>query len=271
MPELPEVETVKRTLLKQIKDKKILSVNLRMNKLIETDLDQFINLKNETIKDIKRLGKWLIFELDNYYLLSHLRMEGKYFIKEKDPVLSVHDLCVFNLSDDKTLIYNDTRRFGKFALVKKDELYSYPKIKKLGYEYDDERLDKHYLFNKYKKTKRHIKTVLLDQGIFTGLGNIYANEVLFLSKISPLTYACDLSLEDCENIIKYSRIILKDATDAMGTTIRSYTSSLGVEGTYQSKLNVHMKENEPCKVCGEIIKMQMINGRSSYYCPRCQK
>jgi hypothetical protein len=128
-----------------------------------------------------------------------------------------------------------------------------------------------YLLEKFKTKKLPIKTVLLDQTIFCGLGNIYANEVLFACSINPYTPANELSIEYCQNIIDNSRDILKRATEAGGTTIRSYTSQLGVKGSYQDQLKVHSREKMPCLNCGEKIICEQINGRSAYYCPKCQK
>ncbi|MCR5787798.1 MAG: bifunctional DNA-formamidopyrimidine glycosylase/DNA-(apurinic or apyrimidinic site) lyase [Bacilli bacterium] len=270
MPEMPEVETVRKTLLKKLRGYKIESVDVYYPKIIESNLDEFKKLSNKTIKDIIRIGKWLVFDLDDIYMLSHLRMEGKYFIKEKGTKAGFHDLVYFHLDHDTDLIYNDTRRFGALAIVDKDKLYDYPAIKKMGYDPYDEKLTKEYLFEKYQKTRKYIKTVLLDQTIFSGLGNIYANEVLFASNINPYRPANKVTLDECQKIIDNSRKILKKATEAGGTTIRSYTSSLGVTGRFQFDLFVHAREKEVCKVCGEPIICEQINGRSAYYCPKCQ-
>ena len=116
-----------------------------------------------------------------------------------------------------------------------------------------------------------IKTLLLDQTIISGLGNIYANEVLFASKINPHRKGKDITLKECSDIVTSSNEIIKEAIELGGTTIKSYTSSLGVTGRFQQRLKVHKKEGEPCKVCGEKIKKEFINGRSSYYCLNCQK
>lgn len=271
MPELPEVETVRKSLIEKIVGRTINSVEVRYPKIIESDLNEFKSLSNKKIVDIKRIAKWLIFDLEDIYLLSHLRMEGKYFIKNKGSYLTSHDLIVFHLDNNEDLIYNDTRRFGVMALVEKDKLYDYPAIKKIGYEPFDKKLTKEYLFNKYKKISKNIKTTLLDQTIIGGLGNIYANEVLFASKIDPHRSAKDLSIDECQKIIDNSINILTQAIKDGGTTIRSYTSQLGVTGRFQQNLFVHSRQNLPCKCCGEKILVEQINGRSCYYCPKCQK
>jgi len=180
MPELPEVETVKNGLIKKVKNKKITKCNILYEGIIAyPKKEEFIkNIKNQTINDIKRRGKFLMFVLDDYYLISHLRMEGKYFIKNHEEELNKHDHVVFTLDTGEELRYNDTRKFGKMHLVKKDELEKTPIIK-LGLEPWDESLTTEYLKNKLNK-KKAIKTLLLDQSIITGIGNIYADEILFL-------------------------------------------------------------------------------------------
>ena len=271
MPEMPEVTTVKNVLLKKLRGYKIKSVDVYYPKVIESNLEEFKKLSNKELVDIKQIGKWMIFDLGNIYMLSHLRMEGKFFIKEKGSKPGFHDLVYFHLDHDTDLIYNDTRRFGILALVEKDKLYDYPAIKKMGYDPYDEKLTKEYLYQKYSKSKKHIKTMLLDQTIFSGLGNIYANEVLFASNINPYRKANEVSLDECHKIIDNTRDILKKATIAGGTTIRSYTSQLGVKGSYQDQLKVHGRDNQKCFVCGRDIVCDQINGRSAYFCPKCQE
>ena len=268
MPELPEVETVKNVLKKNLLGLKVKSVDVFYPDMIKTDVLEFKkNLIGEEFIDIKRLGKWLIFETTNYYLVSHLRMEGKYYYRDvynKDK----HIHIVFNLSNNYYLQYRDVRKFGVMFLVTKDKLYTDTPIGKLGLEPFSNDLNVDYLKEKYKNKRLPIKTVLLDQEIITGLGNIYADEVLFKSQINPLKKACLLTDDELSNIIINSRIILKDAIKLGGTTIRSYTSSLGVTGSYQDKLFVHTKKI--CPICKSKIEIKKIGGRSTYYCQKCQ-
>ena len=267
MPELPEVETVRRGLIKKVKGKKILNATVLWNNIIAyPEKEEFIkNISNQTIKDIKRRGKFLIFELDNYYLISHLRMEGKYFIKTKEP-LTKHDHVIFKLDTDEQLRYNDTRKFGKMYLVKKDELNITP-IAKLGKEPDDKDLNITYLKEKLNKNKP-IKTLLLDQEIITGIGNIYADEILYLSKIYPETKGCNLTNKNLKDIIDNTRNILSKATELGGTTIHTYTSVDGITGMFQQELLVHGKKECPK---GHKIEKIKVNTRGTYYCPKCQK
>ena len=269
MPELAEVETVRRTLKKQLLGKRIRKVDILYNGIIASNLDDFKkNIFNEEFIDILRKGKYLIFELNNYYLVSHLRMEGKYFIKGIDEKIEKHEHVIFTL-DDISLRYHDTRKFGKMYLVNKDQLYSLSPLNLLGKEPWDNDLNIGYLKDKLSSSK-HIKTLLLDQSIIAGIGNIYADEILFKSKINPNRLGKDLSDKDLQNIIDSTKTILEKSIECGGTTIRSYTSSLGVIGHYQDYLMVHQRENEKCKICNSIIIKTRINGRGTYYCPKCQ-
>jgi len=271
MPELPEVETVKNGLLKKVKNKKITNCKVLYNGIIAypTPKEFIKNIENQTIQDIKRRGKFLVFHLDDYYLISHLRMEGKYFIKEPTEELNKHDHVVFTLDNKEELRYNDTRKFGKMHLVKKDELDITP-ISKLGLEPWDESLTKEYLKNKLNK-KKAIKTLLLDQSIITGIGNIYADEILFMSKINPETYGQNLTNDNLENIINNTKIVLEKAIKAGGTTIHTYTAVDGITGRFQQELLVHGKKDELCPECQTKIIKIVVNTRGTYYCPNCQK
>ena len=268
MPELPEVETVKNVLKKQILGLKINKVHVIYPNMIKTNLSEFKkNLIGEEFIDIKRLGKWLIFETNNYYLVSHLRMEGKYYYSNTCNY-DKHEHVIFYLSNNYYLRYKDVRKFGVMFLVTKDKLYTDTPIGSLGLEPFSKDLNISYLKEKYKSKRLPIKMVLLDQEIFTGLGNIYADEVLFQSHINPFKKAYLLNDLELSEIIKNSSSILTDAIKLGGTTIRSYTSSLGVTGSYQDKLLVHTKKI--CPICKDIIKVSKIGGRSTYYCINCQ-
>ena len=271
MPELPEVETVKEALKRKILNRKIVDVNVLYNNIIEypkvTSFKE--EILNETINDIKRRGKWLVFVLDNYYLLSHLRMEGKYNIRGKDEEITKHEHVIFYLDDNTSLRYNDTRKFGRMYLIKKEDFLTCKPIKDLGLEPFSNELTKESLKEKYKKLNKPIKTVILDQSIIVGIGNIYADEILFLSRINPLTLASELDDNDLDNIIKYTKEVLSSAIKSGGTTIRSYTSEEGVHGRFQQNLLVHTKEI--CPVCNNKIEKIKVGSRGTYYCSNCQK
>lgn len=271
MPELPEVETVKETLKTKLIGKKIEQVFVYHNNVVEyPEVDLFINcLSNQTIQNIERRGKWLLFELDNYYLLSHLRMEGKYFFREKEEPKLSHELVKFDFTDNESLRYHDTRKFGKMHLLKKEEIWNKKPLNELGLEPWDSNLTIDYLKQKYKNKTIPIKTALLDQGIITGIGNIYADEILYLSHIYPLKKSCDLTKKELQNIILHTRNVLSRAIELGGTTIRSFSSSEGVHGLFQNELYIHGKTE--CENCHTKVIKTKVGGRGTYYCPKCQK
>jgi formamidopyrimidine-DNA glycosylase len=267
MPELPEVRTVAKVLRKNLLNQTITKVKIIYPKIVEKESLDFNLLVGKTLRDISTKGKFLIFKYDDLYLVSHLRMEGKYFIKRTVDELDKHEHIIFEFGDI-SLRYHDTRKFGRMILVK--DLKDYVSLNKLGYEPFDKELTPELLKMKLNK-KMPVKELLLDQSIMAGLGNIYVNEVLFASNISPLRNGEDISLNDAKNIINNSIKILNKAIKYGGTTIKSYTSSLGVEGAYQQFLQVHKRNGEKCFVCGTSILNIKVGGRSTYYCPNCQK
>ena len=273
MPELPEVETVKEILKKQILNKQITNVDIYYDGVIENVSplmfkQTFIGQK---ITDILRYGKYLMFILEKHSIVSHLRMEGKYFIKNFSEPIETHEHVVFTFSDNSTLRYHDTRKFGKMVLLETtdfNKIMEYPALKKLGLEANDPILDANYLYQKLKNKKMPIKTALLDQTVIAGLGNIYVDEVCHLCKLHPTTKANTLSLEKCEEIVVASKKTLSKAINEGGTTIRSYTSSLGVTGRFQQHLFVHTRYT--CQTCGAKVAKIRVGGRGTYYCPICQ-
>ena len=273
MPELPEVETVRRTLYNLILNKTIKGIDVYYTKIIKEDrLTDFYNkLIGKTLVDIKRQGKYLIFIFEDIALISHLRMEGKYFIKATNEHIEKHEHICFNFTDGTSLRYHDTRKFGTMELRKVDEIYTTKPIKNLGLEPFSPQMTVRYLKGKLHKKEVAIKTCLLNQHIFAGLGNIYVDEVLFLCKLNPKRLAKTLKDNDYQNIIDNAVKVLNKAIELGGTTIRSYTSSLGVTGLFQNELNVHTKKGEPCSRCNTLIEKTKVNGRGTYFCPSCQK
>ena len=173
------------------------------------------------------------------------------------------------MDNNKELRYNDTRKFGKMYLVKKDELNNSP-LAKLGKEPWDKDLTANYLKEKLNR-KLAIKTLLLDQSIITGIGNIYADEILFLSKINPETPGANLTNKNLTDIIDNTKMVLEKAIEMGGTTIHTYTSVDGITGLFQQELLVHGKKDLPCPNCQSKIIKIVVNTRGTYYCPKCQK
>lgn len=266
MPELPEVETVRRTLENFILNKKIVDIKVLYSKIIEDDLKMFIDaLKGKTFKEIDRVGKYLIFKLEDVAFVSHLRMEGKYQICNQGDCLSKHDHVIFVLEDGKELRYNDVRKFGRMKLVDYNDYKNQLPLSKLGPEPFD--VDYLELYRKLKKKNKAIKTVLLDQSIMTGIGNIYANEICYQMHLNPYTKANVLSKKRVKELVEVSSSILNKAIEQGGTTIHSFSAN-GIDGLFQVQLKVHMQKHCPL---GHEIKKVMINERGTYYCPICQK
>lgn len=269
MPELPEVETVKNSLIKLVLNEKIIDVKVFYNKIIKNvSTEDFVKaLIGQSINDIKRLGKYLIFVLDDYYLISHLRMEGKYYLGENEDI-SKHEHIIFYF-ENKNLRYQDTRKFGTMFLYSKDvDIYHENPLNKVGFEPFDERLTPQYLYEKIAKGNRPIKSMLLDQQIMSGLGNIYVDEVLFLAKINPSTPSKKLDITDCEKIIEASIEVLNKAIALGGTTIRSFTVNHVISGRFQNELLIHTKSE--CPNCHQPVKKIFVGGRGTYHCEHCQ-
>ncbi|MFV0255040.1 MAG: DNA-formamidopyrimidine glycosylase [Erysipelotrichaceae bacterium] len=268
MPELPEVETVIRTLEKLIKDQKITKVEVLYNNIIHTPkVNEFKQqISNQSFRKFKRRVKYLIFELDDYNLVVHLRMEGKFYY-QKELILDKHSHIIFHL-DTGYLVYHDIRKFGRMYLYSNDK--NIDCLNGLGYEVTDKEMSVEYLYAKALKSNFNLKQFLLDQTIILGIGNIYANEICFLMKKHPLTMVKTLSKNELADLISISDQVLKKAISMGGTTIKSYTSSLGVSGRFQQELYVHGRQYQNCKLCNTRIIKRKINGRGSYICPCCQ-
>ena len=266
MPELPEVETVLRTLETKIKDREIVDIKVFYEPIIELSTKDFKEaLIGQHFRNFNRRGKFLLFEMDDVTLVSHLRMEGKYYLLDDSYKLDKHTHVVFYLDNGLELRYHDVRKFGRMDIIEKGDYHNF---KNLGPEPFSEEFNKTYVKNYLKNIKKPIKEVLLNQNFVAGIGNIYADEILWSIKVNPLRLANKLTDKEIENLIIETRKILKKAIKAGGTTIRSYTSSLGVSGRFQLSLNVHTKE--VCE-CGTKINKIRVGGRGTYYCPNCQK
>ena len=269
MPELPEVETVRTILEKNIINKQIKDIIVRYDRIIQNvDANDFIEkLKNQTFLEMKRRGKHLICVLNDYYLIVHLRMEGKFFYMT-DSNYSVHDHIIFKF-DDSELRFNDTRKFGTMHLFDKSlDIYNIAPLNKLGKEPYDEGFDYLYLKPFFNKSNKPIKTTLLDQSVIAGLGNIYVDEVLFMSGIHPLEKTKNITDEQIQKIVKSSIFVLNKAIKLGGTTIKSFQSSHDITGRFQNELLVHTKKT--CPTCHKPILKIRVGGRGTYYCENCQ-
>lgn len=272
MPEKPEVMTVARKLKDHLIGRVFKQAEIFYDNIISypTVLEFKEQIKNKKIIDITTRGKWIVFDLENDYLLVHLRMEGKFFYRTEKDQKEKHEHVIFTLDHEEQLRYHDVRKFGKMILISKEKAPYHKPFSELGLEFWDSKLTDLYLKKHYQKKSLPIKSTLLDQSIITGIGNIYADEILFLSHISPLLPTNKLTKENRNDIILYTKKVLNQAIEAGGTTIRSYTSEEGVHGLFQQQLKVHGKKGEKCSICGGIIEKIQIGGRGTYYCPECQ-
>ncbi|MDD3126436.1 MAG: DNA-formamidopyrimidine glycosylase [Candidatus Izemoplasmatales bacterium] len=273
MPELPEVETIRATLQLAIVGKTIAHIDIYYDKIIHgispTDFQK--HLVNQKIHDMDRYGKYLFFILDDYTIISHLRMEGKYYLKPETAPVEKHEHIVFVFTDHTSMRYHDTRKFGTMELVTIGNEKQSKSLASLGLEPFNENFTVAYLQDKIKKSIRPVKSFLLDQTIVCGLGNIYVNEILWRCKLNPETKVRHLSISDLSCLIDSCRVVLKQAIEAGGTTIRTYYSSLGVAGRFQNELKVHEKKGQPCPICHTPIEKIKVGGRGTFYCPSCQK
>ncbi|HZW68292.1 MAG TPA: DNA-formamidopyrimidine glycosylase [Pseudogracilibacillus sp.] len=274
MPELPEVETIRGTLERFVLQKEIASVSVLWPGIIQhpTDTEAFkMLLHGETIQKIARRGKFLLFYLTDYVLVSHLRMEGKYRVVDSHEEVGKHTHLVFHFTDGSDLRYDDVRKFGTMHVFPIGEEFKVKPLKQLGPDPFDPAYTIEYLREKLARTRRMIKAVLLDQTVIAGLGNIYVDEVLFLAKIHPETRANELGNEQIELIYKYAREVLEKAVAQGGTTIRSYVDGAGEMGMFQQQLYAYGQDGEPCHYCGKEIEKLKVAGRGTHICPTCQR
>ena len=287
MPELPEVEIVRQSLLKFIKGKKINKVLIRNRNLrfkLKSSFEK--ELKNKIITKINRFSKYLIIEFKNKcFCLVHLGMSGTIHIKKKkrknfftntsfyhSPNLPKKHNHIEFIFKDLKLIYNDPRRFGFFQLIK-DSNELKKKFDNFGPEPFDKKFNLKYLKNYFKEKKKNIKSFLLDQKFVSGIGNIYASEILYLAKIHPLSSAKDLNKFQCKKIIQSSKKVLTNAIKKGGSTIRDFKDTLGKTGGFQKEFKVYGRDKKNCKrlsCSGIICKITQAN-RSTFYCKMCQK
>ena len=269
MPELPEVETVLRTLENALGQVTIEDVTYSWRNIIDQDIEDFYKIKNQTILKYKRYGKYLIFECEDVSLICHLRMEGKFYILDTNKPHDKHVHVIFQLNNHKYLQYHDTRKFGKMIVLDNQVVNDYFKSKELGMDAIDIHINALELYKKWHPKKIHLKKMLLDQSFLAGIGNIYADEICFSCGLDPRSRVYDLSKKDFENIVFHTNRILNGAIKSGGTTIRSYTSSLGVNGLFQLKLKVHNQSH--CQVCQSKVIKFVCDGRGTYRCAKCQK
>ncbi len=274
MPELPEVENVRKSISQEmptgyaLAGVQLFRKDLRF-KLPEKEMKFLIGSK---LLRIERRGKYLLFIFEDGVLASHLGMTGRWRVTSKEPPREKHDHVQLQFFPPRWLTYNDARRFGYIEFIKNiSELSTHPLFEHLGLEPLSEDFNADYLVSKGKMANRSVKVFLMDQSVVVGVGNIYVSEVLFLAKMRPTRKANSLMKNDWIKIAKATKGVLKRAIKAGGSSIRDYRNGNGEEGSFQGQHKVYGKAGEPCSVCKTIIKATIIGGRSTFWCPSCQK
>lgn len=272
MPELPEVETVRRGLERLVVGKTIQAVDVRVPKMIKTDMETFaLDLAGLTIQAVRRRGKYLIFDFGAQILISHLRMEGKYLLFLDEIPDNKHFHFFFALNDHSTMVYQDVRKFGTFELLAKSAEEAYFASKKIGPEPTKEDFKLAPFERSVLASSKLIKPLLLEQKLVAGLGNIYVDEVLWASKVHPEQVASSLKKAQIKRLHDETIRILQLGIEKGGSTIRTYRNALGLDGTMQDYLQVYGKTGQPCPRCGTTIQKIQVGGRGSHFCPKCQK
>jgi len=270
MPELPEVETTVNS-LNILKNKKVTNLQIYTKKLRYTvphiKLKKII--KSELIQS-RRISKYVILDFkNNYTLIIHLGMSGRLKILKNYSSKHKHDHLSIKFNNNSYLLINDPRKFGFVDFIESDKIYKLSYIKKLGIDALDKKLSIEYLYKKIKKSDVLIKQILINQHIVAGIGNIYASEILFDAKISPLKKGKSLNKYQIGKIIKSIRKILKRAVESGGSSINDYVSPDGTLGNFQNNFKVYGKEG--LLVRGFKIKKVILYGRSTFFCPEIQK
>ena len=287
MPELPEVEIVRQSLNKKIKQKKVKKVIVRNRNLrFKIPLDFSNYFENKKIIKVERFSKYLILYLSKkIYCLIHLGMSGTIHIIENkmndmitntsfynSPILPKKHNHVEIIFEKFKVVYNDPRRFGFFQIIKNKKNLK-ERFNHLGPEPFDLNFDLNYVYNYFKYKNRDIKNLLIDQKFVSGIGNIYASEILFKSKINPFKKVCLLNKEECKKIILNSKKILLKAINKGGSSIRDFKNTSGLKGGFQSEFKVYQQQGMRCKNfgCTDLIKKKISSNRSTFFCESCQK
>ena len=287
MPELPEVEIVRQSLDKNIKQKKVKKVIIRnrnLRFLIPRNFKNF--LRNQKIIKVDRLSKYLILHLSNKtYCILHLGMSGTVHLVYKNkkniytntsfynsPLLPKKHNHVEIYFENLKMVYNDPRRFGFFQIIEGKDILE-KRFNHLGPEPFDKRFNKNYVCSLLKGKKKSIKNFLIDQFFVSGIGNIYASEILFQSKINPNKKGYLLNQDECKDIVFFSKKVLYKAISKGGSSIRDFINTSGIRGNFQKDFNVYQREGLNCKrpKCIGVIKKKNISNRSTFFCSYCQK
>jgi len=268
MPELPEVETTKNGLALFLTNKKIIDVEIR-NPNLRWKLDQSIKskIKNQVIRSFSRRGKYILFNLDQSYLMIHLGMSGKINVVDINEPLNKHDHFLLHF-DKKVMRFNDSRRFGSIFYL---ESLNHKLLNSLGVEPLEDSFHENYLFENSRNKTQNVKAFIMDSKIVVGVGNIYACESLYKAGINPKTKANKISKQRYIKLTNNIKGVLRKAIKAGGTTLHDFAKVDGKPGYFSQELSVYGRENENCFNCNGKIRRIVQNQRSTFYCPKCQK
>jgi formamidopyrimidine-DNA glycosylase len=265
MPELPEVETIARTLRPSLVGRTILSADLRWSRTLAAPTPKKFaeQIKGQKILGVGRRAKYFILHLSSYSLLIHLRMSGDLHIKDSTNQPEKHDQFIIKISGNKSLVFNDTRKFGRvWLMANPQELFD-----KLGPEPLDEHFTPQWFHKALHEKHRQLKPLLLDQSFLAGLGNIYTDEALNIAKLHPLRASDSVTAKQAKALRDAIRKVLKEGIRRNGASIdRVYRG-----GEFQNYFRVYDRAGEPCKNCGAKIKRITVGQRGTHFCPRCQR
>ena len=270
MPELPEVEVTRRGIAPALINNCISHFVVRFPRLRTPISPEFSTLRNLRVLSVDRRGKYIIIRTDQGSVLIHLGMSGHlHLVPPETPVIK-HDHVDIVIAGGQIIRFNDQRRFGLFEwFAEGQHPYKDPKLARLGPEPLDENFTGAVLYERIHHFKAPVKKILMDNEVVVGVGNIYASEVLFASRVSPLRRSCDITEKECEVLVRNIQRILNASIGRGGTTIHDFSGSDGSPGQYVNELKVYGRKGLPCCICGTPLEHAVI-GRSTYYCPECQ-
>lgn len=273
MPELPEIETIRRGLSPLLMGRRVLDVEVRERRLREPIATRRLaRLHGATVTGIRRRSKYLLVDTNaGLTLLVHLGMTGQLWVADRGRPRRPHEHVVFTLDDGRELRFADTRRFGLMRVVRSDALERDPSLKGLGPEPLEREVTGATLFRNTRGLKKPVKNFLLDTRAIAGVGNIYACEALHRAEINPRRAVHRVGPEGWDRLLASLREVLEEAIEAGGTTLRDFLNAEGDVGYFALSLRVYDRAGKPCGRCGALIRRIVQAGRSTFYCPRCQR
>jgi formamidopyrimidine-DNA glycosylase len=272
MPELPEVETIAQDLSLKLKGLEISSVRIIYPPVMRREGPSLVHyLKGRKVVGVRRRGKMLLIDFErNLSLLIHLKMTGQLLFYPREEPSDKHTHFILSFKDkNNELRFRDVRKFGFISCVRNLDISCADELKNLGPEPLE--IDFPFFKKLFQGRRARLKSLLLNQNFIAGIGNIYADEILFLAKLHPLTSASHLGHDDLKRLLKAMREVLRKAIINKGSSIRTFTNAEGKKGNFQDYHQVYGRESLSCFICGEKIKRLRLGGRSSFFCPRCQK